>query len=244
VFTRDALLLVGHGSTSTPDAARPLMAHADRIRASGRFAEVAVGMLRGTPELGPVFDGLTSPIVHVVPFFLEDGYFTRIVIPDLLLSRADEQRVLRFCRPLGLHPGLAALMETRVLRHCEMFGTDPKALTIVLVGHGSARNPGRARALRRHAERLEARGQFGWVRVAHLEEPPLVADVLAGSRGHVAAVIGYLANEGAHATHDLPDLVAAERTARGTTWPPVHDLGTIASDEALPRFLIDLVLGQ
>jgi sirohydrochlorin cobaltochelatase len=242
VFTRDALLLIGHGSERLADAARPLLAHAEVIRDTGRFAEVKVGMLFGEPELSSVVATLTVPVVHVVPFFLNDGYFTRIVIPGLLLPLASASRVIRFCPPVGLHDGVAGLIETRLMRHCETFGTDPKSLSVLLVGHGSAQSPGRARTLLRHAATLEAGGRFGWVRVAYLEEAPFVADALASARGHVVAIIACLANEGKHATNDLPGLIAAERDERGTHWPPVHDLGSIGADEAMPQLIVDQVM--
>jgi sirohydrochlorin cobaltochelatase len=239
VFTRDALLLIGHGSERLPDAARPLVAHAEVIRESGRFGEVKVGMLFGEPDVASVVATLTAPVVHVVPFFLNDGYFTRIVIPDLLLPFASASRVIRFCPPVGLHDDIAGLLEARLLRHCEMFGTDPKSLSVLLVGHGSARSPRRARTLLRHAATLETGGVFGWVRVGYLEEAPFVPEALASARGHVVAVIACLANEGMHATSDLPSMIAAERDERGTHWPPVHDLGSIAADEAMPRLIMD-----
>lgn len=241
MFRRDALLLVGHGSTTVPGAARPMLAHAEVIRRSGRFAEVEVGMLLGEPGLASVAARLTAPIVHVIPFFLDDGYFTRIAIPDLLLPFASESRVIRFCPPVGSHDGIAPLLETRLLRHCELFGIEPKSLSVLLVGHGSAQNPGRTRSLRQHAATLETGGRFGWIRIAYLEEPPFVAEALASVRGHVVAVIGYLANEGAHLTRDLPRLIATEREQRGTHWPPVHNLGSIAADEAMPRLILDQV---
>jgi sirohydrochlorin cobaltochelatase len=241
VFSRDALLLIGHGSTLMSDAARPLLAHADVIRQTGEFGEVKVGVLLGEPNAALAFASITSPMVHVVPYFLEDGYFTRIAIPGLLLPLASASHVIRFCPPVGLHEGIVTMLETRLVDHCEMFGTDPKSLSVLLVGHGSHREPGRARALRRHAVRLEAAGRFGWVRIAYLDEAPSVAETLATARGHVVAVIGYLLNEGTHATRDLPQLVSAERAQRGTTWPPVHDLGSIGSDEALPRLIMDQV---
>lgn len=241
MFRRDALLLVGHGSALVPDAARPLLIHADVIRDSRCFGEVEVGMLLGEPDLDSVFSKLNAPVIQVVPFFLDDGYFTRIVIPDRLLLLSSGSRLIRFCPPIGLHAGISALLETRLLRHCEMFGTDPKSLSVLLVGHGSAANPGRARALQRHADSIEAKAVFGRVRVAFLEEAPFVAEALAGARGHVVAVVGYLANQGMHATGDLPGLIAAERSLRGTNWPPVHDVGTIGTDEGLPRLIMDQV---
>ena len=241
MFSQDALLLIGHGSINLPEAARPLLVHAEVIRASGRFAAVAVGMLAGEPNAASVFATLTAPVVHAVPFFLDDGYFTRIAIPDLLLPLASGSRVIRFCRPVGSHEGIVALLEARLIQHCELFGTHPKTLSVLLVGHGSAQHPGHARVLRQHAAKLEASDRFGWVRVAYLEETPFVAEALSSARGHVVAVIGYLANEGAHATKDLPGLIAEERGQRGTHWPPVHDLGSIGADEAMPRLIMDQV---
>jgi len=241
VFARDALLLIGHGSNRLPDAARSLLAHAEVIRETGGFGEVKVGMLSGEPNVASVIGTLTASVVHVVPFFLNDGYFTRIAIPDLLLPLASASRVIRFCPPVGAHRGIATLIETRLLRHCDMFGIDPKSLSVLLVGHGSGKAPGRARTLLRHAATLETGGQFGWVRIAYLEEAPFVAEALASARGHVVAVVGCLANEGKHATKDLPCLIAEERDQRGTHWPPVHDLGSIGDDEAMPQLIMDQV---
>ena len=218
-----------------------MLAHAGTIRATGRFAEVAVGMLAGRPAAEAAFQSLSADIVHVVPFFLEDGFFTRIAIPNLILPLTRSTRLVRFCPPVGAHDGIAGLMEARLLAHCDAFGSDPKRLSVVVAGHGSTRHPGKAQGLRGHAARLESGGRFGWVRVAHLEETPLVADVLASGRGHAVAVIGYLANEGVHATADLPAAIAAERAARGMDWPPVYDLGTIGGDPGLADLIVDLV---
>jgi sirohydrochlorin cobaltochelatase len=241
VFERDALLLVGHGSTTVSGAARPLLAHAEIIRRTGLFAEVGVGMLLGEPGAASAFAALASPLIHVVPFFLDDGYFTRIAIPDLLLPLASGSRVIRFRPPIGTNDGIAALLDSRLTRHCEMFGIDPKTVSVLLVGHGSARNPGRARTLARHAAVLEGTDRYGWVRMAYLEEPPFVADALAAARGHVVAVVGYFVNEGAHATADLPGLIGAERAERGSLWPAVHDLGSIGADPEMPRMIMDQV---
>ena len=41
---------------------------------------------------------------------------------------------------------------------------------------------------------------------------------------------------------ELPCLIAAERDERGTHWPPVHDLGSIGADEAMPQLIMDQVM--
>ena len=88
----DALLLVAHGSDRYADAARGLEAHAAALRARARFTEVAVGVLSGTPAAADALARLTAEAVHVVPFFMEDGYFTRTAIPAALRAAGSARR--------------------------------------------------------------------------------------------------------------------------------------------------------
>ena len=85
MFTRDALLLIGHGSTVVPDAARPLLAHAEIIREFGAFGEVEVGMLLGQARRDCGFHDVAAHGCSCCSIFLDDGYFTRIAIPELVL---------------------------------------------------------------------------------------------------------------------------------------------------------------
>jgi sirohydrochlorin cobaltochelatase len=80
----EALLLIGHGSARYADAGRVLEAQADALRATGRFAEVGVGFLAGAPTPAEALAALSTPTIHVVPFFMEDGYFTRVALPRAL----------------------------------------------------------------------------------------------------------------------------------------------------------------
>jgi sirohydrochlorin cobaltochelatase len=241
VFTQDALLLIGHGSVGVADAARPLLAHADSVRDTGCFAETAVGMLNGSPNIVDVFNTLTAPVVQIVPFFMEDGYFTRVAIPDVVAPLASAKRLIHYRPPIGTHTDIASLIDARLSRHCEMFGIEPKFLAVLLAAHGSSRAPGRAALVRRHAARIEASGRFNSVRTAFLEESPFVPEILAATRGYQVAVIGYFANAGVHVTQDLPRMIADERVYRGTNWPPVHDLGMIGDDKNMPKLIMDLV---
>jgi sirohydrochlorin ferrochelatase len=132
-------------------------------------------------------------------------------------------------------------MDERLRACCTRAGQDPASLSVVLVGHGSARAPGRAAALRRHAEGLEEAGGWAGVAAAFLEEPPLLPDALAGLRGGAVAVVGFLAGEGGHARHDVPALIRAERARRGSAGPPVFDLGPVGDADAMPRIILDQV---
>ena len=232
LFPNDALLLIAHGSARYPNAGRAVRAHADTLRALGHFNEVGVGFLNGAPAAAEALAALGSRTIHVVPFFMEDGYFVRVAVPRALAGQPAGS--LRFCPPVGTHEAMAKLMEARALRGCP----DPQRVTLVLVGHGSARSPGRPMALHRHAEQVRGFGRFAAVHVAFLEEPPLVADVLAATRGSAVAVVGVFAGEGMHASDDLPALIDAERSRRER---PVLDLGSVTEDAGMLALILDQV---
>src|SRR4051812_44857015 len=143
-FTHNALLLVGHGSSSHADAARLLYGHAEVLRQAGHFAEVAVGLLKGDPAVEAALRSLATQRVHVVPFFMEDGYFTRVAVPRALMftETALPSRV-RLCPPVGVHEDMVALIAARVSAHCAGAGWREDATALLLIGHGSARSPGR-----------------------------------------------------------------------------------------------------
>ncbi|HVC61150.1 MAG TPA: CbiX/SirB N-terminal domain-containing protein [Acetobacteraceae bacterium] len=234
----DALLLVAHGAVRFADAGRLLHAHAAVLRAQGRFAEVAVGLLNGRPAAVEALAGLAPNMVHVVPFFMEQGWFVREAIPRAL---GDGQgHALRYHQPVGLHPGMADLAAARVRHAC---GTDAARIAVLLVGHGSARAPGRPMALHRHVAALSAAGHFSQVRAAFLAEPPMVVDALRDWRGLPVAVVGWFAGEGGHVREDLPALLAAEQAARSDAGASLLDLGVISDDRGMPCIMLDQVAG-
>ena len=223
----DALLLIGHGSARYPDAGAPLLAHAAALRALHPEIPIAVGFLNGAPNVGDALASLTAPKVRVVPFFMEDGYFTRIAVPRAL---AGVSRDLRFCPPVGVHPAMADLIAARVRR---TVAADPMDVALILVGHGSARNPGQSHAMARHIEAL--RPGFAAVRAAFLEEAPSLSEVLADLPVGPLAILGLFANQGYHMRDDLPtQLARAEPRV-----PAPLDLGSIADDPGMPNLILD-----
>jgi sirohydrochlorin cobaltochelatase len=234
----DALLLVAHGATRVADAGRLLHDHAQVLRAQRRFAEVAVGLLNGKPPAVEALAALAAHVVHVVPFFMEQGWFVREAIPRTLGEGHGHE--LRYHQPVGAHPDMAQLAAARAQR---VLGPAAARFAVLLVGHGSARSPRRPMALHRHVEALSAARRFAQVRAAFLEEPPLVADALGEWRALPVAVLGWFAGEGGHVREDLPALLSVERAARGDAGARLLDLGVIADDPAMPCIILDQVAG-
>jgi sirohydrochlorin cobaltochelatase len=193
-------------------------------------------LLNGTPSAADALAALAPHVVHVVPFFMEQGWFVREAVPRALGDGHGHD--LRYHDPVGEHPDMANLAAARVHRACR---TDTARYAVLLVGHGSARAPGRPMALHRHAEALSVGGQFAQVRAAFLEESPLVAEALRDWRALPVAVVGFFAGEGGHVREGLPALLSAEQTARGDTGKALLDLGVIGDDPAMPRIIVDRV---
>jgi sirohydrochlorin cobaltochelatase len=236
MYRHDALLLIGHGSGRYADAARLLEHHAACLRTRGRFAEVAVGLLSGRPSVAAALSALAAATVHVVPYFIEEGYFARTAIPDALRGAGDS-RPLRQCPPVGVHDGIAGIAQRRALEACAKAGLAASHVTLILLALGSARAPGRLMAARDHAQRLARAGAFADVRAAFLEEAPSLPNALPRD-GRPAAVIGLFLGEGGHVRGDMPRLIAAARRHRPE---PLLDLGIVGDDSAMPDIILDQV---
>jgi sirohydrochlorin ferrochelatase len=228
------LLLIAHGAPRFAGSDRALQAHAACLREPSHFAEIAVATLSGTPSPAEALASLRSHVVHVVPFFMEQGWFVRSAIPRALGDGRGHD--LRLHPPVGVHPRLTDIAAARIQRAC---GSDAARFAVLLIGHGSARAPGRPMAVHRHAQALGASRRFAQVRAAFLEEPPLVAGALRAWRDQPVAVLGFFAGDGGHVREDLPALLAAERSARGTAGSVLLDLGTIGDDPAMPGIILD-----
>jgi sirohydrochlorin cobaltochelatase len=260
----ETLLLIGHGSVRYPDAGDILRRQVDRLRPNKLFAHIDMGLLNGSPTVSEALSAIGSPIIRVVPFFMEDGYFNRVAIPRAIgaampeneiveiswdstatapIERLDRQRIL-LRPPVGTHDGMAGIIERQALAGCTQLDVASRTTAVVVVGHGSSTAPGRALALHRHAARVASTGLFARVEAACLEEAPFVADTLSMLRAHPVVVIGFFANLGGHVRDDVPALTAAERAARGATGRAVLFHGSVTDDPAMTQIILDQALGD
>ena len=234
----NALLLIGHGSVRYPDAGSAMRRHAERLRATGRFAQVEVAVLNGAPSVADALARIRVPTIRVVPFFMEDGYFSRVAVP-----RALGDRPVTLCVAVGVHDGMAGLIEHQALAACAVLGVASHAVAVLVVGHGSSTAPGRMLALHRHTPRVAATELFARVEAACLEEAPFVADALVGLRAHPVVVIGFFAGAGGHVRDDVPALIAAEQAARGEAGPAVLFHGAVTEDPMMVEIILDQAVG-
>jgi sirohydrochlorin ferrochelatase len=219
-----ALLLVGLGS-SREGGAEALFAHAAALKARGCFTEAAVGFIAASPGIEEGFAALSAPVVCVVPFLMCDGYLARARIPAALAAIAAPGRDLRLCAPIGIDPGMSALLADRAARTCAAAALDPASVAVVVVGHGTPSSSASGEAVRAHVARLAASGDFESVRPAFLQEAPFLADVLREATAPTV-VVGLFAGRGMHWGEDVPRLIEAARQKAGV---PILDAGPIGT---------------
>lgn len=246
--------------------------HAGALRKQNRFAQVEVALLNGLPSVRDALARINALVIRVVPFFMEDGYFNRIAVPRALgigestdgpgapsasagtttpaatgragsISSLDTPQIV-ICPPVGVHDGMAGLIEHHALAACGDVGIPSRAAAVLVIGHGSSSDPGRALALHRHTARVAATELFARVEAACLEEAPFAAEALHGLRAHPTVVIGFLANKGVHVRDDVAALVTAENESRrptgaGDAGPAVRFHGSITDDPAMIQIIMD-----
>lgn len=228
-----AVILVGHGSPHTAQPALDLKRLAQALREREGFAAVEVAMLNGSGERPvEVADRLAADRALVVPVMMCDGQTVRREIPKAF-GAAWRPR-LHFCPPVGTHSGLAALIARRASEAAHRIGVAAGEAALLLIAHGSLRNPGSEQATVLQARRLAAMRVFREVTSAYLEQPPRIDDTVRRIAPPVIAV-GLFAAAGRHATHDVEGALAAAGR------PDVTYLGPIGTDPGIAALIASLV---
>ena len=99
----DALFVLGHGTRRNAGSASAVHEQAERVRATGRFAEVAAVFTDQEPNVASVPDLAAGRSAVVVPFFASEGWHVGQVA-------ANGARAVRYSEPAGTHPGVAAVI--------------------------------------------------------------------------------------------------------------------------------------
>jgi len=228
------LLLIGHGSEHSDGPNQQLIRQVDHLRGLGVFADVQGAVLYGEPTLQSAMKALGDRPVHVMPMFMCDGLFTREIIPARIDELQDDCRDITFETPIGLSDALGELIARRVSSRIAEDGFLETEVSVVLVGHGSTASDASWRATEHQAERLRILANLKSVTTAYLDQPPKLADVLAGLSGPVC-VVGLFIADGLHAGGDIPAIIAQSGKAGDICY-----LGAIGRDPEI----VELVVGE
>jgi len=247
-----ALVLVGHGSHLNPSSSAPVFEHAARIRAAGYFDEVVEAFWKEEPSLRDALALVESREVYVVPLFLAEGYFTRLVVPrelgiDGAFTRRGTQSIF-YCKPIGSHPAMGELILRRALSSS---GAAPNELgdsALVIIGHGTDRSPTSGDTVYRLVASLRETSGFGSVDCGFLDESPRIDDVLGQITARNVVLVPFFVAEGWHTAETIPEelaLTGASTTKGDQTFrytPPIGTLPEIA--ELIVRSATDIAEAQ
>lgn len=204
----EALLIVAHGDRGGLREDRLAREIAARLRRSGRYAAVEVGLIRGEPSLEEAARRLPPGAFRIYPLFMSEGYYVQKAIPERLGLKGGKARAAIMETPLGLDPALPGTVLDAARRTAQAAGLDAARATLLLVAHGSSKSSASADAARALAGAMEKSSPFRRIEVAFLEETPFLPDALAALEGP-AVVLGLFAGEGMHGAEDLPQAIAA-----------------------------------
>jgi sirohydrochlorin cobaltochelatase len=225
-----ALVLAAHGSHRSAQSAAPVHAHAAAIRGLGIFDEVAEAFWKEEPSLRDALDIVESTTVVIVPLFLADGYFTRIVLPRELRRAATRGRDVRVAPPIGAHPAMAALVLRRAHEASGLTRDRRHAATLVIVGHGTETVTGSGDTVYMLRDALRLTREFRHVECGFLDQAPRLDHVLERASTRDIVLVPFFMSEGWHAGTTIPrDYGLADRSEQGETrgisyTPPVGTL--------------------
>lgn len=232
--SRPALLIAAHGERTAGAGNEGTFRIARTLSDQAVASEVSVGFVRGEPGIKDALAALAAPRVLVYPLFVSNGYFTRDRLVQLLDEANGQRRKVEVMAPLGLDPGLPDLVLAFATRAALEHGWVPRSCNVVLLAHGSRKNPASRNSTERMARALEARTAFRNVHIALLEEPPFLGAAAAAIEGPVV-VVGMFSGEGLHGAKDAPRLVSELNR------DDVAFAGVIGSAEGVERLIAQSV---
>lgn len=202
-----ALLLAAHGERGGRAGNAGLKRLAEALAAGGIASEVGVGFVKGTPTIAKSLRALAAKNIVVYPVFASDGYFSRVRLPQLVDESGVGKRVSHIFPPLGIDPGLAPITARHVGARVHAEGLRAEQANVILMAHGSRRDPASRLAAQGLAERLGGGVPFRSIGVALLEEPPSLQQAVAGLVGPIL-VVGLFCGDGMHGAEDVQRQIA------------------------------------
>jgi sirohydrochlorin cobaltochelatase len=201
-----SVILAAHGSTADEQANQPLFELAKSIAATGIFSVVTPAFLNGEPNLTNVLDRLPQGDAVIVPVMSSDGYYVQEIFPRKFSENPCLSKFRIFMSPsIGLHPEIPSLAADRVETLMNLLGMSQHETTVIVVGHGTRRNPESEKTTYRLVERLQELIPDHEVGIAFIDQDPSIPSVIANTHRPHLLVIPFFIARGPHVTVDVPE---------------------------------------
>lgn len=195
--------------------------HAAAIRRLGAFDEVRECFWKEEPSMRVLLDLVEAERVYVVPLFVSEGYFTEQVLPrELRLSgpapsvtALDDGRTVHLCPPMGTHASMAEMILRRAEQTAGLTDEQARETGLVVIGHGTERNPKSSEVVYRVAGQARETGIFGTVRAGFLDQAPEMQGVVEEVTEERLVLVPFFVAEGWHTEETIPDDLGIHRPA-------------------------------
>ncbi len=202
------------------------------------FTNVGLGFLKGEPAVEDALGTMPTGRVVIVPMLMSGGYFANTAIPGRLNLAGHvthrDGRELIYGGPVGLNPGMDALVLRAVHRVDPTAGRALGKTAILLVAHGSETDRAAGAAARALADHLTEQNFFREVHAGFLEETPRLSDWLERGIDPPASVVGLFAGDGAHAEDDVRATLDAHERGRYYAYT-----GSIGAEPGMVALILD-----
>lgn len=202
------IILAGHGSAKNPNTRKPICACIQALRKDGVYDQLHCALWQEEPHFSIALDRMTCDDITVVPFFISDGYYTREVIPREMglsgsVTALPDGRTVRYTEAIGQHPRFAEL----ILRRAREAGATGEEALVVL-GHGTARNPDSEKNVYAQAERARAAAMFPEVVTCFLDQEPNMVDLWSMTEREAVVMVPLFIANGWHVAETIPEELA------------------------------------
>lgn len=198
-----SLILAAHGSAGE-NANRPMFDLADQISRRHRFHAVTPAFLSGEPNLVNVLEQLPVGRAVVVPMMTSAGYYHATIRDQLSKNRNRDAFEIAITRVFGSHESLPLRISQRITHYINQYQMEPSNTSVVVIGHGTRRNPNSCRTTLTITERLIDRHPGLTIEAAFLDQSPELPSVAKNIKTPHVLLIPFLIGRGPHATIDIP----------------------------------------
>lgn len=206
-----SLVLIAHGSLAAPNSNQPLYDLADEIAKTGTFDVVTPAFLNGDPLITGVLDLIPPGDVVIVPVMTSEGYYLS-KLPDKLLENSTVEGFRFFTtQVIGVHPSIPPLISHQIRSFLLNHQLSETETTVVIVGHGTRRNPNSGLATERLTAQLANYHPRLRFETAFLDQDPTAAEVAANVQTPNTLVVPFLISRGPHSTVDVPEAFGLEK---------------------------------
>jgi len=213
---RNALvLMLAHGSKTTPEATNVVLAQASRLAARNLFSDVRAVFLRDHPHPKEIIDQALQRDIFVVPFMTSEGYSTETLIPKAIglagplteRSSLNTRHQIHICQSIGTHRKIEDHIVTLINEVISRNDLSIDDTVAVIASHGTARHPGNNRQSTLLENRISGSCGVHEAHAVFIEEPPFITEWQTMTDLSNVLIIPHLMTFGRHAAVDVPTAV-------------------------------------